>query len=183
VTPGWFFGYFIDLSDMQWREWRKNGLLLIVAFSAYVGISRLIRANARPLLRIFYLISGVGGMFVMHGAGAIWVILSIGIAFIAARVLRTPPLVAWVLHISILLLVHFDHVPLFNHFIPFGIGLWLVCRAHHSFLVLCREVLTQLVLFPFAIFRMAGMGCCLGKCITKCCYFDISAFTQTITTT
>jgi hypothetical protein len=167
VFPGWFFGYFIDLSDLQWSEWRKNWMLLLGAFSAYVGVSRIIRHRFRPALRLFYLVSGIGGMFFMHGFGALWLLTAVIIAFLAARVARLPPLLAWALHVAMLLGVHFGYVPYFSHFVPY-IGFWMV--RNNVDLITTKSVLYQgcLTRIICVWYRMDMRECCHGRYITKC---------------
>lgn len=107
LSDGWIFGRKVDNSDLQYRFFRDNFVMLL----AFVGIHKLLRIGSRYLKieRLdFDLGFGLIFFFVLHGFNCIRILFLLFIAFAITRIFKKRPLLAqilvWVYGISTLFL-------------------------------------------------------------------------------
>eukprot|EP01065_Artemidia_motanka_P035396 TRINITY_DN43311_c0_g1_i1.p1 TRINITY_DN43311_c0_g1~~TRINITY_DN43311_c0_g1_i1.p1 ORF type:complete len:558 (+),score=167.64 TRINITY_DN43311_c0_g1_i1:102-1775(+) len=88
MRRGWIAGRFMDLSDVQWRDFRKNIPVLAAAMLAFVAVTRTARAvGGGQLVRLWYCCGGVAATLYMHGAYGLTVVALAAAQFAAAKVL------------------------------------------------------------------------------------------------
>lgn len=108
IKPGWLpFSTGIDLTDIQWRQYRQHAPFIMPLLLACIGVRQRIApggdsgAKRVPFTVVWSLVVAV----VMHGTGAIWLILTITLNYFVARLLRESALApawAWGFALSLL---------------------------------------------------------------------------------
>ncbi|GMH33432.1 hypothetical protein BSKO_01266 [Bryopsis sp. KO-2023] len=107
LRPGWMWGRSVDLSDIQWREFRGNLPVLTLVMAIFVGMSRLIRGRCPDWTLHFYIVSSLAFVGYLHGSFTIHVILAALLNFFVAKATAGTmlgSLAPWVCNCSILIL-------------------------------------------------------------------------------
>eukprot|EP00761_Pharyngomonas_kirbyi_P008956 gb/GECH01008970.1/.p1 GENE.gb/GECH01008970.1/~~gb/GECH01008970.1/.p1 ORF type:complete len:581 (+),score=50.26 gb/GECH01008970.1/:1-1743(+) len=105
---GWL-GRKMDLSDLQWNEFRLKLPLLFVGACIFIIVSNLVKkfSNSYKTTLIFYWISSIGFLLYVHGSHSFWVISIVVINYSIAKKFkdsRLNPTITWIFNLSILYL-------------------------------------------------------------------------------
>lgn len=116
LRPGWIFDWHMDLSDVQWREFRASLPLLTCAFAGFWLLSQLARRLGSQAQLIYYLVFSTVFMLLLHGAYAFYVAALLLLNFALASQLagrRFAMACMWAFHIATFLAVRiFEGFPL-----------------------------------------------------------------------
>eukprot|EP01100_Stratorugosa_tubuloviscum_P014000 TRINITY_DN7252_c0_g1_i1.p1 TRINITY_DN7252_c0_g1~~TRINITY_DN7252_c0_g1_i1.p1 ORF type:complete len:597 (+),score=141.67 TRINITY_DN7252_c0_g1_i1:46-1791(+) len=127
LEQGWFMGRKQDLSDSQWRDWRKSFPLLFVILSIFVIISNFIkyifesvdsltpvnRRNSQFKARLFYYVFfSIIFIAVLHGSAFLKIFVIIFLNYSIAMFFgdsKLNPIITWIFNAAILFGCNFTH--------------------------------------------------------------------------
>ena len=94
------FGFWqVDLSDIQWRDFRLNLPLLSLVAVVFIALSHVIRRVAPDLRVVYYCVVSAGFLVYLNGVYAVVVVALTMPAFVMAKVLgdaKVVPVLTWV---------------------------------------------------------------------------------------
>ncbi|KAH9902410.1 MBOAT-domain-containing protein [Cubamyces lactineus] len=115
LAPGWIFGRKVDMSDVQYRSFRKGLSSLILLASSFIVLKKLYGIWARPyrsltdstkLYQVPFLIAfSTIMLFALHGTSAVKVFFIISVNYAIAKstgASRANPIITWVFNALVL---------------------------------------------------------------------------------
>ncbi|KAI8573606.1 hypothetical protein RHMOL_Rhmol01G0290300 [Rhododendron molle] len=109
LRPGWIGGWYNDVSDAQWRNFRANLPILTVVFGIFTMVANMMRAfyhlKAKGMSIVWLLIS-LAYLLYLHGACIIFVLSIAVVNFLLVKIFGKKkffPFVLWGFNISVLI--------------------------------------------------------------------------------